>query len=632
VPSLAGTTIDKYEMIEEVGCGGMAVVYRGRDRVLDREVAVKVLHPHLADREESRLRLQREAIAVAKLRHDNILEIFDYSGPSARESYIVTEFIHGPTLKEWIDESLQPRPAVAAMIVHRLCLALAHAHKSAIVHRDIKPENVMIRMQDGVIKLMDFGIAQIIDNQKLTLTGQLIGSPAYMAPELISGKPLDARTDLFSLGILLYQLATGELPFSGRNPHEVLNRIADGEYPAPSTICPLVDRELEAIIERALATNPDDRYQSVETLGHELEEYCLEVGIEPGGEELAKYFTDPDGYVVELDERVCGALMAQAEEAAKTGSTARAIRLLGRVVELQPEHKGAKSLLAKLRVRERRVRHLLVAAGGLAIAGLATAGYMLIEPDGGQKAAALAGGSVLEPPAPIGPPVGEADDEGPGEADDEREDAAGADDAADDASAAVVPAAESATAEPEAETGEDTDVARPSGKKPVRVASPKPTVTSCKLKIKGVPLSTARNGLLLKIGGKAVEAKHVRHDFTFPGESVTVVLDDDRYTGRVVVTAEACAAGDVSLEAKGLDARLSFSGIPGGISVRWCDRSCDSDTNNNWRLADDGIRIPVTDGQRDVELHFKHEDYKEKKMRLSATPGPRSVPVSLEPR
>src|SRR5690606_789025 len=154
-------------------------------------------------------------IAVAKLRHDNILEIFDYSGPQAAESYIVTEFIHGPTLKEWIDESLEPRPAVAAMIVHRLCLALGHAHKSAIVHRDIKPENVMIRKQDGVIKLMDFGIAQIIDNQKLTLTGQLIGSPAYMAPELISGKPLDVRTDLFSLGILLYQLATGELPFSG---------------------------------------------------------------------------------------------------------------------------------------------------------------------------------------------------------------------------------------------------------------------------------------------------------------------------------------------------------------------------------------------------------------------------------
>src|SRR5690606_30960548 len=213
--TLVGTQLDKYQLLEEVGHGGMAVVYRAHDSVLQREVAVKVLHAHLADREESKLRLQREAIAVAKLRHDNILEIFDYSGPQAPDSYIVTEFIHGPTLREWIDDSLDPRPAVAALIIHRLCLALGHAHRSGIIHRDIKPENVMIRVDDGCLKLMDFGIAQLLDNQKLTMTGQLIGSPAYMAPELISGRPLDARTDLFSLGIILYQLATGELPFTG---------------------------------------------------------------------------------------------------------------------------------------------------------------------------------------------------------------------------------------------------------------------------------------------------------------------------------------------------------------------------------------------------------------------------------
>ena len=197
MPSLAGSKLDKYRIVEEVGHGGMAVVYRGHDTVLEREVAVKVLHAHLADREESRARLQREALAVAKLRHDNILEIFDYSGGTAAESYIVTEFIHGPTMRQWVDERLDPRPTVAAMIVHRLCLALHEAHRAGIVHRDIKPENVMVRERDGVLKLMDFGIAQIIDDQKLTLTGQLIGSPAYMAPELISGRPLDQRTDLF---------------------------------------------------------------------------------------------------------------------------------------------------------------------------------------------------------------------------------------------------------------------------------------------------------------------------------------------------------------------------------------------------------------------------------------------------
>src|SRR5690606_20605581 len=129
-------------------------------------------------------------------------------------------------------ERWRPHPALAALVIHRLCVALAHAHRSDVVHRDIKPENVMSR-EDACRKLMDFGIAQIIDHQKLTMPGQLLGSPAYMAPELISGRPLDARTDLFSVGIMLYQMAAGMLPFSGRNPHEVLSRIADAEYPRP---------------------------------------------------------------------------------------------------------------------------------------------------------------------------------------------------------------------------------------------------------------------------------------------------------------------------------------------------------------------------------------------------------------
>ncbi|MBX7080575.1 MAG: serine/threonine protein kinase, partial [Nannocystaceae bacterium] len=378
MPTLAGTKLDKYDMLEEVGHGGMAVVYRARDCVLEREVAVKVLHPHLADRQESRLRLQREAIAVAKLRHENILEIFDYSGTEASESYIVTEFIHGPTLRDWLDRDYKPRPAIAAMVVHRLTLALVHAHKGGIVHRDIKPENVMIRSEDGCVKLMDFGIAQILDNQKLTMTGQLIGSPAYMAPELINGRALDARTDLFSLGILLYQLATAELPFSGRNPHEVLNRIADGNYPAPSTVCPLVDKDLESIIAKALATNPDERFQSAETMSRELETYLREMGVEPAPHELRDYFREPAPYLVELDARVSKTLMTRAEAAAREGLHGRAIRLLGRVLELDKDNPQARAMFSRLRVRERRRRQLLLASAALGLCGLVAAGVMLL--------------------------------------------------------------------------------------------------------------------------------------------------------------------------------------------------------------------------------------------------------------
>ena len=375
--SLAGQAFDKYDMLEEVGHGGMAVVYRARDSVLDREVAVKILHAHLADREESRQRLRREAITVAKLRHKNIVEIYDYSGVDADEGYIVTEFIHGVTLRKWLDTRWVPRPALAALVVHKLSLALDHAHDLDVVHRDVKPENVMIR-DDGLLKLMDFGIAQILDHQKLTMTGQLLGSPAYMAPELISGKPIDARTDLFSVGIMLYQLATGQLPFSGRNPHEVLNRIADCEFTPASEVNPLVDHELEAIIDKSLARNPDDRYASARALANDLEDYLAGLGLDVEENELKAYFRDAEAYVDELDDRVCAHLLGRARAATAEGHSARALKLLGRVLEIAPQHREARAMLDSAKLRGIRMRQLLVGASLLALAGFLAAGFTLI--------------------------------------------------------------------------------------------------------------------------------------------------------------------------------------------------------------------------------------------------------------
>src|SRR5262249_30723842 len=158
---------------------------------------------------------------VAKLRHENILEIYDYSGPESSDSYIVTEFIHGTTLKQFVSDHPLDFPEVAEMIASEVARALEHAHHLGIIHRDIKPENVMIR-SDGLIKLTDFGIAQIVDKERMTITGQLLGSPAYMSPEHVEGRTLDFRTDVFGVGIITYQLACGQLPFRGKNPHEVL--------------------------------------------------------------------------------------------------------------------------------------------------------------------------------------------------------------------------------------------------------------------------------------------------------------------------------------------------------------------------------------------------------------------------
>src|SRR4051812_16126846 len=253
---------DRYRLLEEVGQGGMAIVYRAQDETLKRLVAVKILHQHLAAETESKARLEREAQAVAKLRHENILEIFDYSGLDSPSAYIVTEFIDGVTLKQFLETRKLAFPEVAALIAAEIGGALAHAHGVGIIHRDIKPENVMIR-RDGLLKLMDFGIAQVVDLQRMTVTGQLLGSPAYMAPELIEGKPLDFRTDVFSVGIMLYQLATGSLPFAGKNPHEVLRRIVEGKFPDPRTLNRRIWDGLARTLSRALAHKPDDRYDSV---------------------------------------------------------------------------------------------------------------------------------------------------------------------------------------------------------------------------------------------------------------------------------------------------------------------------------------------------------------------------------
>src|SRR5882757_4030344 len=269
---------ERYKLLQEVGQGGMAIVYRASDSTLKREVAIKILHHHLASEPESKARLEREAQAVAKLCHENILEIFDYSGIDSASSYIVTEFIDGPTLKQWLNEHQPSHPEVAALIAAEMSGALVHAHSVGIIHRDIKPENVMVR-KDGLLKLMDFGIAQVVDLQRMTVTGQLLGSPAYMAPELIEGKPLDFRTDVFSVGILLYQLATGSLPFSGKNPHEVLRRIGEGRFPDPRTLNREIGDGLSRIIARALARNPDDRYATVALLAADLIEYLAEAGL-----------------------------------------------------------------------------------------------------------------------------------------------------------------------------------------------------------------------------------------------------------------------------------------------------------------------------------------------------------------
>jgi serine/threonine-protein kinase len=553
MPSLAGQQLDKYDMLEEVGHGGMAVVYRCRDTVLDREVAIKVLHPHLADREESRARLRREAITVAKLRHDNILEIFDYSGTDASESYIVTEFIHGVTLRDWLDARWQPRPAVAAMIVHRLCLALAHAHEFGVVHRDIKPENVMIR-EDGCLKLMDFGIAQILDHQKLTMTGQLLGSPAYMAPELISGKPIDRRTDLFSVGILLYQLATGQLPFSGRNPHEVLNRIADADYAPASSVNPMVDEDLEDILKRALAREPDHRYQTARALANELEDYLQAMGIEPSAAELRAYFNDAEEYVDQLDRRVCAHLLEKAEKANREGHGARALKLLSRVIELDAQNRRALEMIDQVRRRGRVMRQVLLAVGLVAGLGMVGAGAMLMGQKGSdpepvaRKRTDKRGKADASPPrddeVPV-PKVVDVQEPTPDETGGQQADG---------------PVAGTETGAREPMMGDEDD---PTRGNPVRA----PRTFACRVQIENLPAARMTN-FSLRVGadGRKValdERGSATLEIPVKGEKVTLM--GKRWGGSWTIEQRDCASGSVVHRASPDPAKLEFTDLPADL-------------------------------------------------------------------
>lgn len=369
---MVGRTLDRYQLLEQVGQGGMAVVFRALDVPLNREVAVKVLHPHLADQPESRARLQREARAVARLRHENILEIFAYSGIHSAESYLVTEFIHGPTLRAFLAAHPLGLPEIGAMIASELSRALQCAHDLGIIHRDIKPENVMIR-EDGTVVLCDFGIAQVVDKERMTATGQLLGSPAYMAPEHIEGQPLDCRSDVFSLGVMLYELVCGELPFRGRNAHETLRRITDGRFTPPEERAPLCSAGLSRIISKALARDPAARYAEAAALRKDLLLELKECGIGDPRAELCAYFKEPAKYLDALRPRLLQALKESGARLRERGRTAAALSTWSRALLLSPSGQDAevRALIRAVEQRGRWRRWAAVAAGAVAAVGMA---------------------------------------------------------------------------------------------------------------------------------------------------------------------------------------------------------------------------------------------------------------------
>jgi eukaryotic-like serine/threonine-protein kinase len=352
--TLVGRHIGRYRILEELGSGGMSVVYKGLDTALDREVAVKVLHPHLAGKDESRRRLAREARAVAKLHHPNILEVFDFSSAEAHDAFIVTEYIRGRTLKTYLDEGPLEPPELAAMIVHELAAALAHAHEAGVIHRDLKPENVMVR-EDGVLKLMDFGIARLLDiEDRMTVTGALVGSPAHMSPEIIEGLEAGPEADVFSLGIMFYALVTGRLPFTAPNTTATLKRILDGAYEDPRRRVPAMSDELAEICATCLQRDPARRYPNAGKLRDALADALAGLGFPRVGEELVSFFADPLSYRRLARQRIVAALLERGERQLAEKRTPRALACLNQVLALDATNERALALLKGLQRQQRR--------------------------------------------------------------------------------------------------------------------------------------------------------------------------------------------------------------------------------------------------------------------------------------
>ncbi|MBU0551044.1 serine/threonine protein kinase [Myxococcota bacterium] len=358
--------LGRYLLGEELGRGGMSVVYRARDPVLERDVAVKVLHPHLADRADARARFTREAKAIARLKHRYIVEIFDFAPPDCDEAYIVTELIEGPTLREFMRDHPIQHSEVAALIMRPIFEALEIAHRNGIVHRDVKPENIMIR-PDGTLVLMDFGIAQMVDMETLTATGTMLGSPAHMAPEVVEGASVGLAADLFSAGTVLYWLVCGALPFTGPNPAALFRRIVECRFDPVLQRAPKAGRGIARITERCLAQAPQDRPASAGEVAQELTALLRTAGFERLQEAQLHLTRDPEVYQDLLPRQMIPAYFNAAEVAHRAGETAKALNYLSRLLSLDKAHAEGLRLLRLIESGHRRRYFYLPAMASMLI-------------------------------------------------------------------------------------------------------------------------------------------------------------------------------------------------------------------------------------------------------------------------
>ncbi|CEG22436.1 Serine/threonine-protein kinase PrkC [Planococcus massiliensis] len=271
---LIGRSINgRYKILELIGGGGMSNVYLAHDMILDRDIAIKILRYDFSNEEELRRRFQREALSTTSLAHPHIVNIFDV-GEEGSLHYLVMEYVPGKTLKEYIIDNSPVAPEQAVKIMKQLASALAHAHQNQIVHRDIKPQNILMDAE-GNVKISDFGIAMALSATSYTQTNSVLGTVHYLSPEQARGGTANKKSDIYSLGIVMFELLTGKLPFSGESAVSIALKHLQTETPSLREIVPGMPQSLENVVLKATAKNPQHRYQSASELEEDLSTVLL---------------------------------------------------------------------------------------------------------------------------------------------------------------------------------------------------------------------------------------------------------------------------------------------------------------------------------------------------------------------
>jgi serine/threonine protein kinase len=345
-------SIEGYDSLEQIGVGGMAAVYKARKISVDKVVAIKVLFPYLANDESFIERFQREAKAAARIQHENIVNVIDF-GQSEDAYYIVMEYYDGQTLEDILKTRSELPLDIVVQVLLEVCYGLESAHSQDTVHRDIKPGNIIFTNQGG-IKIADFGLAKKSDSMTMiTQHGKVIGTPAYMSPEQAAGKNVGPQSDVFSLGVVAYEILGMKKPFEGKTYSEVLEKIQTYEPLSVADVNPLIQQDFENIVSKMLEKDLDKRYATIGEVITDIEKAMEKFRITRDRRRLVSYISDPDAYEAAYKKKIINRCLSQGAFYMKKGQSHldEAVLEFKRILYLDPDNERAKRNLERINAK-----------------------------------------------------------------------------------------------------------------------------------------------------------------------------------------------------------------------------------------------------------------------------------------